>query len=329
MLIRIHRMGLIAAVAACLVASPLAAQEKKEVQETKKVQDDSQDEKIAKLMSVARRDLSRENWEGAAENFAKVVKLDPKNGLAWQLHGYALHADGELDSAIKSHKKAVEFGEDRVRSIALYNLGCAYSLKKDQKKAMDYLDKAIDSGFVDENYFETDTDLDNLRDEERFKKMLKVVANGGRDPEDKKDKKDKEDKKDKKDSKFDAKKLVGKWKVTKGMRAGEKVDGGNLPPQIKITEKTITIPSPEGEAFVMGYKIDASKKPVAIDIKIESGPVPEGSALGIIKMNEKTLTLCYDPTGQKRPAEFKTSEDNGCFMFVLKRPESKEKAKDK
>ncbi len=290
--------------------------------------DDDKADQVRELIQDARQSLGAEDYEEAAKSLAKAVKLDPKNGLAWQLHGYALHADGKLDDAIKSHKKASEF--ERTRGIALYNLGCAYSLKKEKKKAMDYLDKAIDAGFVTLQYFETDSDLDNLRKEKRFKKIVEVVKNGGRKKTQETEGKKEQEKEKKKKSDFDAKVLIGKWKVVSGTRSGEDIDGRRLPPQISISKKAFTIPSGGDDNFVMSYKINGSKKPAHIDFKIESGPVPEGKAIGIIKVEKNKMTLCYDSTGQERPEKFKTEEDDSCFMFVLERiKEKKGKKADK
>ena len=72
----------------------------------------------------------------------------------------------------------------------------------------------------------------------------------------------------------------------------------------------------------MNYKLDTSKEPIEINMDIDSGPA-EGKAIGIIKMKKGKLVLCYDPQGESRPKKFETTEDNGCFMFVL------EKAKEK
>ena len=68
---------------------------------------------------------------------------------------------------------------------------------------MDYLDKAIDAGFVTLQYFETDTDLDGLRKEKRFKEILEVVKKGGRAEPQEDKKQEKEDKKDKKKAALD------------------------------------------------------------------------------------------------------------------------------
>ena len=288
--------------------------------------DEDKRSKVEELIQDARDSLTDNDYAKAAGILAEAVKVDPKSALAWQLHGYALHADGKLDAAIKSHKKAAEF--DSTRGVALYNLGCAYSLKKELKTAMDYLDKAIDAGFLQTQYFETDTDLDNLRKEKRFKEIVAIVKNGGRKAADKKADKDKAETTDKKDSKkFKAKAIVGNWKVVAGQRSGEKIPAERLPPSIKITKKEITIPTGDAEPFVFSYKIDSSKSPATIDLKIEGGPVPEGQAVGILKFEKKKLVLCYESTGQKRPKEFKTKADDGCFMFEMERIKSEKKDK--
>jgi len=49
------------------------------------------------------------------------------------------------------------------------------------------------------------------------------------------------------------------------------------------------------------------------------GPIPEGKALGIIKMEKGKLFLCYDSMGAERPKKFATSEDDGRFHFEMEK----------
>ena len=86
---------------------------------------------------------------------------------------------------------------------------------------------------------------------------------------------------------------------------------------ITIDEKLITIPVGPDSAFEMSYTIDADKTPATIDMKIEAGPAPEGSALGIIKMENGKFILCYDPTGTDRPDKFESTSEDGRFMFEM------------
>lgn len=121
------------------------------------------------------------------------------------------------------------------------------------------------------------------------------------------------------DAEFDAKKMVGNWGYDSGTRAGEEVAADRLVGTIKITDSEITLPVGPDAEFVFAYKLDTSKTPVMIDMEIKSGPVPEGKAVGIVKMEDGKLTLCYNPMGGDRPAEFASTADNGAFMFVLKK----------
>lgn len=125
---------------------------------------------------------------------------------------------------------------------------------------------------------------------------------------------------------FDPAKLKGKWKYESGKRVGTDIPAERLESIVTISEDKLTVPAGPDEEFIMSYKVDSAQSPVAIDLKIESGPAPEGTALGIIKLDGDKLVLCYDPSGTKRPTEFESTEENGCFLFVLaKQPDSTEK----
>lgn len=111
--------------------------------------------------------------------------------------------------------------------------------------------------------------------------------------------------------------IAGTWTVKSGERAGESVDEERFPESITISDKAITIPTPGGN-FVMAYEIVSQESPFHVDMEITEGP-GEGTALGIIKIEDGTLSLCYDPTGENRPEAFETDEENGFFMFVMKK----------
>jgi uncharacterized protein (TIGR03067 family) len=127
------------------------------------------------------------------------------------------------------------------------------------------------------------------------------------------------DTKKKKKAGFNVKRILGDWEYATGKRAGDEVAKERLAGVVSITKETFTLPGGPDATFVMSYTIDATKTPAHIDLKIKSGPVPEGSTVGIIKMEKGTLTLCYDPAGANRPEKFESTEDNGAFLFTLKR----------
>ncbi len=147
------------------------------------------------------------------------------------------------------------------------------------------------------------------------------------------DKKKDDSKKKKKRPSINAKRLIGEWEYASGKRGGEDITKERLMGTIKITKDTFTLPAGPDENFVMAYKIDATKTPAEINLEIKSGPVSEGMAKGIIKMQRGQVVFCYDPTGGDRPTEFKSTEKNGAHMFTMKRKlseaEKKKKAKKK
>lgn len=123
--------------------------------------------------------------------------------------------------------------------------------------------------------------------------------------------------------KFDASKLVGKWKFTEGMKAGNKVEAKNLEgSDVTITKDSFTIEG-GGEKHVMKFKIDATKSPVQIDMEGEEGPSKGTKAEGIIAIDGDTVKLAYGTNipgfEAKRPEKFESTKDNKAFYFVMKK----------
>ncbi len=266
---------------------------------------------LAELFRSAQLDLESEAFAAAAKKLKKYTAADDSNTQAWFFLGYSLHMDGKLDEAIEAHKKATK--DPDLGPVAIYNLGCAYSLKNEPKKSLEYLHEALDAGFSRFEMFSTDQDLANVRKVDGFQEIMERAANNGRPVE----------------KTTEIKGLAGKWVITSGQRAGEDVGSERLPPEITFTKKDVTIPAGPDQ-FVMSYKVvDDSKDVIKVDFKIESGPAPEGSALAILKLKGNQATLCYDPTGASRPEKFESTEDNGFFLFVMEKkdkPVAEEKA---
>jgi len=91
----------------------------------------------------------------------------------------------KYDEAIDSYARGLEILESldvrpeakqQYRSLAHYNTACALSLQGKIGPALDHLDLAIAHGFTDVDHMNKDTDLDNLRNEERFKAAMARAA---------------------------------------------------------------------------------------------------------------------------------------------------------
>jgi serine/threonine-protein kinase len=110
-------------------------------------------------------------YEIAIEALQSAMTLDPENiDIVFHL-GYAHHMVGDIDIALPLHKKAAE--SDDYAQLGNYNTACAYSLLENSEEALKYLERAIDAGWNEINHMEQDSDLDNIRDEDRFKELMK------------------------------------------------------------------------------------------------------------------------------------------------------------
>ena len=58
-------------------------------------------------------------------------------------------------------------------AIVFYNLACSYSLLKDIPRAFQAIEQALWLGYDDLNYLLSDTDLENLRKDERFHELIR------------------------------------------------------------------------------------------------------------------------------------------------------------
>lgn len=61
--------------------------------------------------------------------------------------------------------------------VVLYNLACSYSLIDEKDKALRSIKQAINCGYDDFDHIESDTDLDNLRSDNRFRKYFSRIKN--------------------------------------------------------------------------------------------------------------------------------------------------------
>ena len=81
--------------------------------------------------------LEEGQYERAAGEYRRAIKLAPKNALAW------------------------------------YNLACALALSEKIEEALAALRKAVEFGFDDIDWLKKDTDLDNLRGHKLYKELIR------------------------------------------------------------------------------------------------------------------------------------------------------------
>jgi uncharacterized protein (TIGR03067 family) len=122
--------------------------------------------------------------------------------------------------------------------------------------------------------------------------------------------------------------MQGEWVGTSAEWAGKAVPN-EIAHRLKVTVKSASITiSPlfykdgsfhsRGEPIVFAYRVDANKKPAAMDLILKDAD-GEHRQLGIYKLDQGKLTLCWQHDGKQRPAEFKTVAEPAQMLLVLKR----------
>ncbi|MGK7933909.1 MAG: tetratricopeptide repeat protein [Microcystaceae cyanobacterium] len=87
--------------------------------------------------------------------------------LLWFEKGLILHSCNELEEAILSYDKAIEFKPDYHE--AYYNKACVYALQNNVTLAVENLQRAINLNGKCREMANNDSDFDSIRDDEQFK----------------------------------------------------------------------------------------------------------------------------------------------------------------
>jgi uncharacterized protein (TIGR03067 family) len=117
----------------------------------------------------------------------------------------------------------------------------------------------------------------------------------------------------------DAKRVQGTWKPVRAEIAGKP-----YPEEVLKTMKlvlsdgkyTVTVNGKPDEGTV---KLDAAKRPRAMEIVGTRGPNQGRTILAIYELADDTLRICYDLGGKARPTEFKTKADTKLFLVEYQR----------
>ena len=73
------------------------------------------------------------------------------------------------------------------------------------------------------------------------------------------------------------------------------------------------------------FKVDPTKKPKTIDIKMIDAEMKEKTMLGIYELEGDTYKLCGDMAGKTRPTEFSVKPGSAYVLEVLKRVKEEQK----
>jgi TolA-binding protein len=86
----------------------------------------------------------------------------------------------ELHDKDKNYREAIKlfkriyynYPKSKMGAISAYNAACGYALSGQKEEALDWLELSVKSGYADFDHLREDSDLDGLRGEKRYKKLL-------------------------------------------------------------------------------------------------------------------------------------------------------------
>jgi tetratricopeptide (TPR) repeat protein len=130
----------------------------------------SQNDKAKKSESLVS-DQERTSKEVAKDEWSQ--KEPPRDGEEWFARGYQMHNSDRYPEAIEAFKRAADLGYRK--GTAMYNIACGYSLLNDKENALVWLQRSLDNDFDGAGYLTGDSDLDPLRTDARFKKIMASV----------------------------------------------------------------------------------------------------------------------------------------------------------
>lgn len=123
-------------------------------------------------MVAANQLIKEKKWIEAEKAFAEIVKTEDKNAQAWFYLGLARHSQGKWEIAIEAFKKNVEIANV---PAGMYNVAAGYSQLNKKDEAFEWLEKALTNGAAFGSNISVDDDLENIKSDTRFEKMLEIV----------------------------------------------------------------------------------------------------------------------------------------------------------
>ena len=102
------------------------------------------------------------------------LKLNPDDVRALYMGANGLVALGETEKGLAWGRRAAAMDPDD--GMALYNVGCVFSLAGQAAEALDCLEHAVGAGLAQREWLEHDSNLDLIRNTRRFQALLERLA---------------------------------------------------------------------------------------------------------------------------------------------------------
>lgn len=137
------------------------------------------DFQVPMFMAVAYASLGRQQDEmrvrlGALATLDNHISLNPHDTRALYFCAINLQRVGESKKAAELAERALR--QDQDEPLVLYNIACFHVIQGNHERSLELLERAVDMGFGDRAWIETDSDLDPLHGQPRFTELLARIA---------------------------------------------------------------------------------------------------------------------------------------------------------
>lgn len=113
----------------------------------------------------------------AAVHFKRALIKNPSNPEAYTLMAAMQLKRGDYGSAGRNNLAALDLAPSD--SSLFYNLACTYSVGRQSKRALDWLEAAFRADYRGFDWVDQDPDLDNLRSIDRYRKLMTEFGKSG------------------------------------------------------------------------------------------------------------------------------------------------------
>jgi tetratricopeptide (TPR) repeat protein len=117
-------------------------------------------------------DLAEQNQlDFELEFFSYVLERNPEYVDVLRVMGNNLTLKGRVKEGLDVDRQLVRLRPQD--ALAHYNLACSYALLKKTDAALGTLRRAVELGYRDFRYMRQDRDLDSVRDDPRYRQLLR------------------------------------------------------------------------------------------------------------------------------------------------------------
>jgi hypothetical protein len=118
------------------------------------------------------------DWANAEKLYKQLLKDSSTNSVEWQRLGFTYYNLGKTDDALINYKKSEATNPPPAMLPYLFSrMAKVYSIKNEREKALEYLNKAVNSGYINLKELDTAQEFTLLQNDTAFKNIKAKTYN--------------------------------------------------------------------------------------------------------------------------------------------------------